>query len=129
VDPTTASTVTLSGASGPEAATVVAAEGGQLLFVTPRAPLTPGTTYTVTVNGAVDATGLLVPFTSLTFQTAMPQTSVSGVLRVPAAPAAIGHFHPANAIRPGTAGETDEWEWAVPSAMASPARAGGGCPR
>jgi hypothetical protein len=115
VDPTTASTVTLSGASGPEAATVVAAEGGQLIFVTPRAPLTPGTTYTVTVNGAVDATGLLVPFTSLTFQTAMPQTSVSGVMRVPTAPPpAMGHFHPANAIRPGTAGETDEWEWRGP---------------
>ena len=45
VDPTTAATVTLSGPSGPEAASVVTAEGGGLVFVTPRAPLTPGATY------------------------------------------------------------------------------------
>jgi hypothetical protein len=38
VDPTTAATVTLSGPSGPEAASVVTAEGGGLVFVTPRAP-------------------------------------------------------------------------------------------
>jgi len=91
---------------------VVAAEGGRLVFVTPRTPLTPGTTYTLTVNGALDAAGLLVPFTSLTFQTATAQASVmGGITRVPAVPDVMGHFHPANAIRPGTYGETDEWEW------------------
>jgi RHS repeat-associated protein len=111
VDPSTAATVTLSGPSGPAAATVVAAEGGGLVFVTPRAPLTPGATYAVTVNGAVDATGLLVPFTSVSFQTASPSTVMGSDVRVVAAPApATSHFHPAGAIRPGTPGETDgDW--------------------
>ena len=111
VDPTTAATVTLSGPSGPEAASVVTAEGGGLVFVTPRAPLTPGATYSVTVNGAVDATGRLVPFTSVSFQTASPPTVMGGGVRVVAAPApSTTHFHPAGAIRPGAPGETDgDW--------------------
>jgi YD repeat-containing protein len=112
VDPTTATTVTLSGPSGPEAASVVTAEGGALVFVTPRAPLTPGATYSVTVNGAVDATGRLVPFTSVSFQTASPPTVMGGGVRVVAAAPAPSttHFHPAGAIRPGAPGETDgDW--------------------
>jgi len=111
VDPTTAGTVTLSGALGPEPVTVVAAEAGRLVFVSPRAALTPGTTYTVTVNGAVDVTGLLVPFTSVVFQTAAPPAGGGGGVRVPMVPAAMGHFHPVNAVTPGAPGETDEWEW------------------
>ncbi len=112
VDPSTAATVTLSGPSGPEAATVVTAEGGGLVFVTPRIPLTPGAIYSVTVNGAVDATGRLVPFTSVSFQTASPPTVMGGGVRVVAAAPAppTAHFHPAGAIRPGTPGETDgDW--------------------
>ncbi len=112
VDPATAATVTLSGPSGPEAATVVTAEGGGLVFVTPRIPLTPGAIYSVTVNGAVDATGRPVPFTSVSFQTASPPTVMGGGVRVVAAAPAppTAHFHPAGAIRPGTPGETDgDW--------------------
>src|SRR5262245_53934823 len=111
VDPTIAGTVTLSGPAGPEAAMVVAAEGGMLVFVTPRSALAQGATYTLTVNGAVDATGLLVPFTSVPFQTASPPTAMSAEVRVVSAPASsTTHFHPASAIRPGTLGETDE-QW------------------
>jgi RHS repeat-associated protein len=115
VDPTTAGTVTLTGPSGPEAATVVAAEGGRLVFVTPGAPLMPGSTYSLTVNGAVDTMGLLVPFTSVSFLTAAPAaTTTGGIVRAPTPAAATGHFHPVNAVRPGAPGETDEWEWHGP---------------
>ena len=114
VDPTTAGTVTLTGALGPEPATVVAAEAGRLVFVTPRGTLTPGTTYTVAVNGAVDVTGLLVPFTSVVFQTAAPPAGGGDSVRVPMAPGAVGHFHPVNAVTPGAPGETDEWQWHGP---------------
>jgi hypothetical protein len=90
---------------------VVAAEGGMLVFVTPRSPLTQGATYTLTVNGAVDASGLLVPFTSVPFQTASPPTVMgAGVRVVSAAAPTTTHFHPTSAIRPGTPSETDE-QW------------------
>src|SRR5215467_6035797 len=111
VDPTIAGTVTLSGPAGPEGAMVVAAEDGMLIFVTPRSPLAQGTTYTLTVNGAVDATGLLVPFTIVPFQTASPPTAIGAGVRVVSAPAPkTTHFHPLSAIRAGTPGEIDE-EW------------------
>ena len=111
VDPTIAGTVTLTGPAGPEGAMVVAAEGGTLIFVTPRSPLAQGTTYTLTVNGAVDATGLLVPFTIVPFQTASPPTAIGAGVRVVSAPAPkTTHFHPLNAIRAGAPGEIDE-EW------------------
>src|SRR5215472_17067550 len=111
VDPTIARTVTLSGPAGLEGAMVVAAEGGMLVFVTPRSSLAQGTTYTLTVNGAVDATGLLVPFTSVPFQTASPPTVIGAGVRVVPAPAPkTTHFHPASALRPGTPGEIDD-EW------------------
>src|SRR5262249_3379651 len=68
-------------------------------------------TYTLTVNGAVDATGLLVPFTSVSFQTASPPTATGAGVRVVSVPApTTTHLHPASAIRPGTPGEIDE-EW------------------
>src|SRR5262245_12210966 len=111
LDPTTAGTVTLSGSAGPEVAMVVAAEGGMLVFVTPRSPLAQGATYTLTVNGAVDATGHLVPFTSVPFQTASPPTAMGAEVRVVSAAApTTTHFHPASGLRPGTPGETDE-QW------------------
>src|SRR5215471_15325378 len=110
LDQTIAGMVTLSGPAGPEAAMVVAAEGGMLVFVTPRSPLAQGATYTLTVNGAVDATGLLVPFTSVPFQTASPPTAMGAEVRVVSAAPPTTHFHPASALRPGTPGETDE-QW------------------
>ena len=111
VDAAVTSTVMLSGPSGPEAATVVVAEGGALVFVTPRSPLAQGVMYTLTVNGAVDSTGLLVPFTTVAFQTASPPTVMGAGVRIVSASApATSHFHPASAIRPGMPGETDE-EW------------------
>lgn len=63
-------TVVLSGPFGIVDARVVAAEGGMLGFVTPNAPLLPGTTYTLRLSGAVDAANAGVAFTRFTFTTA-----------------------------------------------------------
>lgn len=62
-------TVTLAGPSGPEAAIVVPAEGGILLFVTPRAPLRPGTTYTVSLDGVTDGEDMAMLRVAIQFTT------------------------------------------------------------
>lgn len=60
----------LSGAEETVAARVVPAEAGRLVFITPTRPLKEGVTYTLSVSGAADASGLkLTPHTS-TFTTA-----------------------------------------------------------
>ncbi|WP_284616233.1 RHS repeat-associated core domain-containing protein [Aquabacterium humicola] len=64
------STVTLIGPSGAVPATVVPAESGMLLFVTPRVQLLPASTYTLFVKGATDERGQSVPFTTVGFTTA-----------------------------------------------------------
>jgi RHS repeat-associated protein len=64
-------TVTLLGPSGPLDASVVAAEGGLLAFITPKRSLLPATSYTLFVQGPHDLTEQHpLPFTSVTFQTA-----------------------------------------------------------
>lgn len=63
-------TVSLIGPNGSVEARIVAAEGGMLAFVTPSAALLPGSVYQVTLNGAADAHGALVPFAQFTFTTA-----------------------------------------------------------
>src|SRR5947207_2588332 len=70
VETVTADTVVLSGPSGVVPATMVAAEGGWLVFVTPTARLLPGATYTVTLNGLSDEIGLPLASTSIGFTTA-----------------------------------------------------------
>src|SRR5437899_1396970 len=62
-------TVTLSGPKGVEKIKVVPAENGSLAFITPEAPLLPGSTYTVTINGAVDRNDLLLPVSGISFST------------------------------------------------------------
>jgi RHS repeat-associated protein len=62
-------TVNLKGPEGVIAAQLVAAEGGMLAFITPSAPLLPGTVYQVTLSGAVDARDASVPFAEFTFTT------------------------------------------------------------
>jgi RHS repeat-associated protein len=65
----TAQTVTLLGPSGPVAAQVVPAEGGMLLFVTPRVQLSPAAQYTLFIAGASDPQGAALPFTAASFTT------------------------------------------------------------
>jgi RHS repeat-associated protein len=111
--------VTLAGTNGPEAVTVVAAEGGRLLFLTPKAPLALGATYAVTLNGVLDTDGQSVAFTSTRFTTAAPPTAT-----VTTTAAAAPHVHSAAPedpdehshlpkVRPraGTTGELDDLDW------------------
>ena len=62
-------TVSLSGPNGIEKITVVPAENGSLAFINPESLLLPGITYTVSVSGAIDRDGLLLPVSGLSFST------------------------------------------------------------
>lgn len=65
-----ASTVTLFGPDGPVKISIVAAERGRLLFVTPQRELRPDASYTVFINGAKDENGASLPFSARGFRTA-----------------------------------------------------------
>ena len=60
-------TVSLSGSNGIEKITVVPAENGSLAFINPESLLLPGNTYAVSVSGAIDRDGLLLPVSGLSF--------------------------------------------------------------
>ena len=62
-------TVTLLGPGGTTKARVVPAEGGMLLFVTPKAHLFPGSDYTLFIDGAADAEDNPLPFVAAGFRT------------------------------------------------------------
>ena len=61
--------VTMMGGTGIVVAKIVPAEGGLLLFITPREALLPATQYTIFVSGATDEAGKALPFTALSFTT------------------------------------------------------------
>jgi hypothetical protein len=67
VETVNVNTVSLSGPKGVEKISVVPAENGSLAFLTPEALLIPGSTYTVSVNGAIDRDGLLLPVSGISF--------------------------------------------------------------
>lgn len=69
VETLSAATVTLFGPGGVVPARVVPAGAGLLLFVTPEAPLTPDTSYTLFISGATDTNGVATPFTATRFAT------------------------------------------------------------
>ena len=69
VETVNSNTVSLSGPTGLEKISVVPAENGSLVFITPDAYLFPGVTYTVTVNGAIDRDGLPLPVSGISFST------------------------------------------------------------
>lgn len=70
-------TVTLLGPTGAVETSVVPAEGGLLLFVTPKASLQPGASYTLFVSGAKDDTDKPLPFTAIGFSAAVISSSPS----------------------------------------------------
>lgn len=72
VDSDSASSLVLSGPAGPEAAKIVPAESGMLVFVTSSKPLLGGSTYTLSLSGLVDLSGSALSPTSITFTTAAP---------------------------------------------------------
>jgi len=107
-------TVTLRGPQGIEAVKVVPAEGGMLAFITPEADLLPGATYSLTVNGALDREGLLLPVSGISFTT---QTS-GGSGPLPGGDASTSggpqsKSGPADENPKSKIGgdEEDEWEW------------------
>jgi RHS repeat-associated protein len=65
-----ANAFSLSSPAGIVDSKIVPAEGGMLGFVTPTAPLSGGTTYTLTVSGAKDSSGNEIQSTSIIFTTA-----------------------------------------------------------
>ncbi|MGB8028021.1 MAG: kelch repeat-containing protein [Terracidiphilus sp.] len=71
------STVTLRTFTGAVSINVVPAEGGILLFVTPQSPLENDTSYTLSVSGATDSTGHVLPDSTVVFTTVASDTSVN----------------------------------------------------
>ena len=62
-------TVALQGPDGSANARIVAAESGMLAFITPTTALSPGTSYTVKLTGAVDASNQTVAYAEFSFAT------------------------------------------------------------
>jgi RHS repeat-associated protein len=117
VETVDAATVLLSGPEGVEAARVVAAENGRLAFVTPEAPLLLGAAYTLSINGATDPAGVLIPPTVVTFKTegssasggqGASAQSGSGRAQSVASESSAGPNRPVDPTAPV---ELDEAEW------------------
>lgn len=70
--------VTLSGPQGQVDARVVPAEGGMLIFVSPRQTLDQGTSYTLSLAGLVDDSGQLLPEQNIVFTTTGTQNNSAG---------------------------------------------------
>jgi RHS repeat-associated protein len=126
----TTQTVTLIGPSGAVAVQVVPAEGGMLLFVTPRMQLSPAAHYTLFIAGAADPQGIALPFIATSFTTqslgAAPtsnQTPSAGGLNVVAPNTAAG-------VNIGAAATTsaDPAQPAAPQPQTTPLQAGADAP-
>jgi RHS repeat-associated protein len=62
--------VTLWGREGPHAATIVPAEAGRLVFVTPSGALLPESAYALTLHDVIDSRGTSLPAVTIQFTTA-----------------------------------------------------------
>ena len=69
------STVALSDAQGAVALDIVPVENGRLAFVNPKSSLSPGTGYTLSIQGATNSSGEQLPTVLLSFTTANPGAS------------------------------------------------------
>ncbi len=78
VETVNTSTVVLTDLDETIAAKVIPAEGGMLAFVTPKASLKPGTTYTLTLAGPTDQFRASLRETVVTFQTVGEAESGAG---------------------------------------------------
>lgn len=113
VETLTPLTVFLTGPRGPEPASVIAAEGGALAFVTPRTLLEPEGQYAVSINGAMDAAGHLLPSATVTFTTE-PRPRMAAPTGVEGHAGVRGHRrHDAHHVDadPHQPVELDDWEW------------------
>ncbi len=73
-----AQTVTLRSSQGQVTVDVVPADEGMLAFVTTDTPLEAGSTYTVSVSGAMDQSGQQLPDTTILFTTGTSTDSLNG---------------------------------------------------
>ncbi|HEV2387693.1 MAG TPA: RHS repeat-associated core domain-containing protein [Candidatus Acidoferrales bacterium] len=85
-----ANTIALSGPEGSVATTVVAAEDGMLVFVTPRDSLAPGTAYAADLTGVSAASGSVLPEFSFSFTTAGQNPSSGGEIGLPSSASWLG---------------------------------------
>lgn len=69
LSPGASNAISLVGPAGAVSGKAVAAEGGRLLFFTPAVDLLPGATYTIFLQGAIDARGQAFPFSTSSFTT------------------------------------------------------------
>jgi Big-like domain-containing protein len=58
VESLTTKSVSMTGPDGPITVTIVPAERGRIAFVSPRVPLAPAVTHTLTIDGGVDQRGV-----------------------------------------------------------------------
>jgi Bacterial Ig-like domain/Galactose oxidase, central domain len=65
-----ANTMNLTGPEGAVPIRIVPAEGGLLTFITPKKPLVPGITYTLSISGPRDQTNASLPSSAIGFTTA-----------------------------------------------------------
>jgi RHS repeat-associated protein len=70
VETVNSQTMTLTGSQGAVPASIIPAENGRLVFITPSEQLRPGATYTLSLNGASDRANLQLAPSSITFTTA-----------------------------------------------------------
>lgn len=68
-------TVTLRTFSGSVNISVVPAEGGMLVFITPTSPLQNDKTYTLSISGATDSSGQPLPASTVVFTTMAAETA------------------------------------------------------
>ena len=131
VETVTSETVTLSGPEGPEAVTVIPAEGGMLAFIRPRAPLLPGATYTLSLNGAEDGRGLVLPFTAVQFRTREAPAGPEGAGVPPrrSPPADRGHLPQRHTGTPRARAERMTGSGRASAGAGAPTRAGSRCRR
>src|SRR5438034_3428149 len=111
----TPATVSLHSPGGSEAATLVVAEQGSLVFITPQSALTPATDYTVNVQGVVDTDGQPAAWSSLRFTTQPTEAGAhagSGSDHAAHDMTGAPHSH-APAVGPygGAQAETDDEKW------------------
>ncbi len=66
-------TVRLTSPFGAVVTSVIPAENGMLVFVTPEQPLLPGMTYTISIDGLSDRSHIRLPVTTLAFTTSKEQ--------------------------------------------------------
>lgn len=90
-----ADSVMLIGPLGVVKTKVVPTEEGMLVFITPEADLQPGAHYTLFLRGPIDREGAGLPFSAVSFRTAViaiasPSAPGPGRLPATAAPPAIG---------------------------------------